>query len=38
MVVVDGETERLIPFLQQQTVLNIDLDAGLMIVDWDPDF
>ena len=38
LVVRDGETERLIPFLQQQTVLNIDLDAGLMIVDWDPDF
>lgn len=38
LVVRDGEIERLIPFLQQQTVLNIDLDAGLMIVDWDPDF
>lgn len=38
LVVVDGELERLIPFLQKQTVLNIDLDAGLMIVDWDPDF
>lgn len=38
LVVVDGEIERLIPFLQQHTVLNIDLDAGLMVVDWDPDF
>ena len=38
LVVRDGEQERLIPFLQQQTVLSIDLDAGLMIVDWDPDF
>lgn len=38
LVVVDGETERLIPFLQKQTVLNIDLDGGKMIVDWDPDF
>lgn len=38
LVVRDGETERLIPFLQQQTVLQIDLDAGLMVVDWDPDF
>lgn len=38
LVVVDGETERLIPFLQPQTVLNIDLDAGMMTVDWDPDF
>ncbi len=38
LVVVDGETERLIPFLQKQTVLNIDLDVGTMTVDWDPDF
>lgn len=38
LVVVDGETERLIPFLQKQTVLKIDLDGGMMTVDWDPDF
>ncbi len=38
LVVIDGETERLIPFLQKQTVLKIDLDSGEMIVDWDPDF
>jgi len=38
LVVQDGEQERLIPFLQQHTVLHIDLDAGKMIVDWDPDF
>lgn len=38
LIVIDGETERLIPFLQQQTVLKIDLVAGLMVVDWDPDF
>lgn len=38
LVVIDGETERLIPFLQKQTVLSIDLDAGKMVVDWDPDF
>lgn len=38
LVVIDGETERLIPFLQQHTVLNIDLNAASMVVDWDPDF
>jgi 16S rRNA processing protein RimM len=38
IVVKDGDVERLIPFLQKQTVLRIDLEAGLMIVDWDPDF
>lgn len=38
LVVVDGQIERLIPFLQQTTVLNIDLDNGFIVVDWDPDF
>lgn len=38
LVVRYGERERLIPFLQRQTVLKIDLAAGVMIVDWDPDF
>lgn len=38
LVVVDGEQERLIPFLQQQFVLSIDLEQGSMVVDWDPDF
>lgn len=30
--------ERLIPYLVGQTVLNIDLDAGNIQVDWDPEF
>lgn len=38
LVVVDGEQERLIPFLQQQFVLSIDLEQGSMLVDWDADF
>jgi 16S rRNA processing protein RimM len=38
LVVVDGETERLIPFLQNHTVLTIDLADAIMVVDWDPDF
>lgn len=38
LVVVDGDTERLIPFLQPQTVLKIDLAGKLMVVDWDPEF
>ncbi|WP_150046532.1 MULTISPECIES: ribosome maturation factor RimM [Methylomonas] len=38
LVVLDAEVERLIPFIQQHTVLNIDLSAGSMLVDWDPDF
>jgi len=38
LVVKDGQQERLIPFLQQQTVLNIDLQNNQMLVDWDADF
>lgn len=38
LVVVDGEVERLIPFLQPQTVLKVDLANQLLVVDWDPDF
>jgi 16S rRNA processing protein RimM len=38
LVVKDKEQERLIPFLQKQTIKKIDLDDNLMIVDWDPDF
>ena len=30
--------ERLIPYLPDQVVTNVDLDKGLIEVDWDPDF
>jgi len=38
VVVVSGERERLIPFLQEQTIVDINLLAGEMLVDWDPEF
>jgi 16S rRNA processing protein RimM len=38
VVVVMGERERLIPFLQEQTIMDIDLSTGVILVDWDPDF
>lgn len=38
VLVVRGERERLIPFLMGQTVTQVDLQAGLLIVDWDPEF
>ena len=38
VLVVAGERERLIPFLHQQTVINVDLKAGVMVVDWDSEF
>lgn len=38
VLVVVGTKKRLIPYLRQQVILNIDLDAQIMTVDWDPDF
>lgn len=38
VIIVQGERERVIPFLQGQTIISVDLDAGRIIVDWDPDF
>ena len=38
VVVVSGERERLIPFIQGQTIIDIDLLAGEMLVDWDAEF
>jgi 16S rRNA processing protein RimM len=38
VVIVQGERERVIPFLQGQTIIDVDLDAGRIIVDWDPEF
>lgn len=38
VLVIKGDKERLVPFIQRQTVLNIDLENGLMVVDWDADF
>lgn len=38
ILIVAGERERAIPFLQEQTIKSIDLAAGKIIVDWDADF
>lgn len=38
VVIVKGERERAIPFLQGQSIIRIDLEARQMVVDWDPDF
>ncbi len=35
---VRGERERLIPFIRGDVVKRVDLDAGLIEVDWDPEF
>jgi len=38
VLVVTGERERMIPFVRPQTVVSIDLNAGEIVVDWDPEF
>jgi len=38
VLVVKGERERLIPYVMKEFVLDVDLDAGKIVVDWDPDF
>ncbi len=38
VVIIKGERERVIPFLQGSTIVKIDLETGVIIVDWDPEF
>lgn len=38
VMVVQGERERLIPFVQEQVVRSVDIDDGRITVDWDPEF
>lgn len=38
VLVVVGERERLLPYVWDQVILAVDLEAGLIRVDWDPEF
>lgn len=38
VLVVEGERERLIPMVPDEFVLRVDLEAGFMEVEWDPEF
>ena len=38
VLVVKGERERLVPFIRDSVVREIDLAAGTIVVDWDPEF
>ncbi|MFC4727193.1 ribosome maturation factor RimM [Coralloluteibacterium thermophilus] len=38
VVVVRGDRERLLPYVMGDVIHSIDLDAGRMVVDWDPEF
>lgn len=38
MSVKDGAKERLVPFIHDDVIKSVDLDARRIVVDWDPDF
>jgi 16S rRNA processing protein RimM len=38
VLIIRGDRERAVPFIQGRHVIEIDLDQGRMIVDWDPEF
>ena len=38
ILVVAGDRQRLIPFVMQRVVREIDMQRGLIVVDWDPDY
>lgn len=38
VLVAEGERERMIPFLEPDYVVSVDFEAGVVTVDWDPDF
>ena len=33
-----GQKERLIPFIEEQVILNVDITGQLITVNWEPDF
>ena len=38
VLVIQGKREHLVPFVQGQYVIHVDLEAGRIEVDWDPEF
>ena len=38
VLVARGDRERMIPFLEPEYIRSVDFDAGVVTVDWDPDF
>lgn len=38
VLVVQGDRERLIPFIQGQVIKQVDLQTGIVVVDWDLEF
>jgi 16S rRNA processing protein RimM len=35
---IRGDRERMVPFVEPDFVKSVDFEAGLITVDWDPDF
>ncbi|RYZ73757.1 MAG: ribosome maturation factor RimM [Lysobacteraceae bacterium] len=35
---IRGDRERMVPFVEPEFVKSVDFEAGLITVDWDPDF
>lgn len=38
VLVVEGDKRRLVPFLLDSVIRKVDLDSGIIVADWDPDF
>ncbi|RZA33580.1 MAG: ribosome maturation factor RimM [Lysobacteraceae bacterium] len=38
VLAIRGDKERMVPFVEPDFVKSVDFDAGLITVDWDPDF
>lgn len=38
VMVLKGERQRLLPYIIDEVVKEVDLEAGTMLVDWDPEF
>ena len=38
VIVVKGEHEYLVPYIKEQVVKSVDLEARIIRIDWDPDF
>jgi len=38
VLVVKGDSERLVPWIENEVIVKVDLDGRVITVDWDPDF
>ena len=38
VMIVQGDRERIIPFIPDHYVISVDLESGRLVVDWEPDY